>query len=147
MLQGQRMRKLQCYTPYWTLNRPLHHVEMVTKFLSPPGQHPPGQRDLSQIRKGIWAVSLVPYRRKVYVPQPISKQNFHPGPFFCFLAIKADQYCMFGLDSPRLLGSWPAVLAATLPSNKFCLPYILPCVWKFFSNPCSDHHTSLVVQW
>ena len=37
---------------------------------------------------------------------------------------------MFGLDSPRLLGSRPAVLAATLPSNKFYLLYILPCVWK-----------------
>ena len=48
---------------------------------------------------------------------------------------------MFGLDPRRLLGSLPAVLAATLPSNKFCLLYILPCVWKFFSNPFSDHNT------
>ena len=46
---------------------------------------------------------------------------------------------MFGLYSPRLLGSRPAVLAATLTSNKFYLLYILPCVWKFFSNPRSDH--------
>ena len=46
---------------------------------------------------------------------------------------------MFGLNSPRLLGSRPAVLAASLPSNKFYLLYILPCVWKFFSNPLSDH--------
>ena len=49
---------------------------------------------------------------------------------------------MFGLDSPRLLGSRPAVLAATLPSNKFYLLYILPCVWKFFSNPRLDHDKS-----
>ena len=49
---------------------------------------------------------------------------------------------MFGLDSPRLLGSWTTVLAATLPSNKFYLLYILPCVWKFFSNPRSDHDTN-----
>ena len=48
---------------------------------------------------------------------------------------------MFRLGSPRLLGSRPAVLAATLPSNKFYLLYILPCVWKFFSNPRSDHAT------
>ena len=50
---------------------------------------------------------------------------------------------MFGLDSPRLLGSWPAVLAATLPSNKFYLLYILPYVWKFFSSPHSDHNKKL----
>ena len=43
------------------------------------------------------------------------------------------------LDSPRLLGSRPTVLVATLPSNKFYLLYVLPCVWRFFSNPCSDH--------
>ena len=48
---------------------------------------------------------------------------------------------MIGLDSPRLLGSRPSVLAATLPSNKFCLLYILPCVWKFFSNPRSYDDT------
>ena len=46
---------------------------------------------------------------------------------------------MFGLDSPKLLGSRPAVLAVTLPSNKFYLLYVLPCVCKFFSNPRSDH--------
>ena len=46
---------------------------------------------------------------------------------------------MFRLDSPRLLGSRPAVLAATLPANKFYILYILPCVWNFFSNPRSDH--------
>ena len=107
---------------------------MVTKFLSPPGQ-----RDLSQIRKGICPVPLPPYRRKVYVPLPTSKQNLHLGPFLCFLAIKTDQQHMFGLDSPGLLGSRPALLAATLPSNKFYLLYILPCVWKFFSNPRLDH--------
>ena len=48
---------------------------------------------------------------------------------------------MFGLDSPRLLGSLPVVMAATLPSNKFYLLYILPYVWKFFSNLRSDHDT------
>ena len=47
---------------------------------------------------------------------------------------------MFGLDSPRLLGSLPVVMAATLPSNKFYLLYILPYVWKFFSNLRSDHN-------
>ena len=50
---------------------------------------------------------------------------------------------MFRLDSPRLLGSRPSVLAAPLPSNKFyllyILLYILPHVWKFFSNPRSEH--------
>ena len=79
------------HTPYRTLNRPPHHVAMVTKFLSPPGRCPPGQRDLSQIRKGICPLPLPPYRRKVYVPRQISKQNFHLGPFLCFLAIKTDQ--------------------------------------------------------
>ena len=48
---------------------------------------------------------------------------------------------MFRLNSPRLLGSRPAVLAATLPSNKFYLLYILPYVWKFFSNWRLDHDT------
>ena len=51
---------------------------------------------------------------------------------------------MFGLDSPRPLGSWPAVLAVTLPSNKFYLLYSLPCVWKFFSNPRSDLDRNLI---
>ena len=46
---------------------------------------------------------------------------------------------MFRLNSPRLLGSQPAVLAVTLPSNKFYLLYILPYVWKLFSNPRLDH--------
>ena len=49
---------------------------------------------------------------------------------------------MFGLDSPRLLGSRPAGLAVTLLSNKFYLLYILPCVWKFFSNLRLDHDTT-----
>ena len=52
---------------------------------------------------------------------------------------------MFGLDPRRLLGSLPAVLAATLPSNKFCLLYILPCVWKFFSNPPLDHNNEYAI--
>ena len=46
---------------------------------------------------------------------------------------------MFGLNSPRLLESQPAVLAAMLPSNKFYLLYILPFVWKFFSKLHWDH--------
>ena len=53
---------------------------------------------------------------------------------------------MFGLDSPRLLGSRPALLAVTLPSNKFYLLYILPCVWKFFSNPRLDHDNYLSIR-
>ena len=51
---------------------------------------------------------------------------------------------MFGHDSPRLPGIRPVVLAATLPSNKFYL-YILPRVWKFFSNLRSDHDKSVDV--
>ena len=133
------LKKCQRSTLYWTLTRPLPDVAMVMKFLSPPGRGPPGQQDLSQIRKGICPAPLPPYRRKVYVPQPISKRNFYLGPFLCFLAIKTDQQHMFGLYSPGLLGIRPAVLAVTLPSNKSCLLYILPCVWKFFSNPRSDH--------
>ena len=62
------LEKFQRYTLYQTLNHPPHHVAMVTKFLSPLGLLPPRQRDLSQIRKGIWPVPLPPYRRKVYVP-------------------------------------------------------------------------------
>ena len=46
---------------------------------------------------------------------------------------------MFRVGSPRLLGSRPAVLAATVPSNKFHPLYVLPCVWKFFSNLRLDH--------
>ena len=46
---------------------------------------------------------------------------------------------MLIVDLPWLPGSRPAVLAATLLFNKLCLPYILPCVWKFFSSPRSDH--------
>ena len=39
---------------------------------------------------------------------------------------------MFGVDSPRLLGSRPAVLAATLPSNKFYLLYSALCLEILF---------------
>ena len=49
---------------------------------------------------------------------------------------------MLIVDLPWLPGSWPAVLAVTLLFNKLYLPYILLCVWKFFSNPCLDHDTS-----
>ena len=47
---------------------------------------------------------------------------------------------MFGLDSPRLLGSWAAVRAATLPSNKFYLLYILPCVEILFQPAYGPQH-------
>ena len=59
----------------------------------------------------------------------------------CSLAIKTDKQPMLIVDFPWLPGSRLTVLAATLLFNKFYLPYILPCVWKFFSNPCSDHDT------
>ena len=51
---------------------------------------------------------------------------------------------MFGVGSLRLLGSQPAVLAVTITFNKFHLLYILPCVWKFFSNPLSDHNRYII---
>ena len=84
------LKKFQRHTPSRTLTRPPRHVVTVVKFLSPPGQW-----DLSQIRKGICPVPLPPYRRKLYVPRPISKRSFHLGPFPCFLAIKTDQQHMF----------------------------------------------------
>ena len=57
----------------------------------------------------------------------------------CSLAIKTDKQPMLIIDFPWLPGRWPAVLAATVLFNKLYLPYILPCVWKFFSNLRSDH--------
>ena len=46
---------------------------------------------------------------------------------------------MLIVDFPWLPGSQRTVLAVTLLFNKPYLPYILPCVWKFFSNPRLDH--------
>ena len=47
---------------------------------------------------------------------------------------------MLIVDFPWLPGSRSAVLAVTLLFNKLYPPYILPCVWKYFSNPHSDHN-------
>ena len=58
----------------------------------------------------------------------------------CSLAIKADKQPMLIIGFPWLPACRPAVLTATLLFNKLYLPYILPCVWKFFSNPYSDHN-------
>ena len=78
------LEKCQRYTPYQTLSHPPRHVVIVMKFLSPPGQRPPGQQDLCQIRKGICPVPLQPYRRKVYVPRPSVNEIFTSDHFFVF---------------------------------------------------------------
>ena len=54
----------------------------------------------------------------------------------CSLAIKTDKQPMLFIWLP---GSQPTVLVVTLFFNNLYLPYILPCVRKFFSNPNSDH--------
>ena len=95
----------------------------------------------SHIRKDICRVFLPLSTLKVYILCPVSR--WLTGS----LAIKIDKQPMLIVDFPWLPGSWPAVLAVTLLFNKLYLPYFVPCVGKFFSNPCSDHDRRPLTSW
>ena len=122
MLQGQRSTPPKNVSALHTLpdsHRPPCHVVKGTKLLSPPG---PWDLFLSRPPQG----------------KASALSHSHPieGRYMCLSQSEND--------SPRLIGSWPAVLATTIPCNKSHLLYILPCVWKSSSNPCPDRESPII---